>query len=166
VDRERAVRRLRGAYLDGALSTTTFELRVASAYGSRSVGELERVLADLPSRLTRMQTTLRARLTHVRAALGARAPGDAAAPPLDVALPMRPTQRLTIGRSSRCDVVLDDPAVSRLHVEVVYAAGRWQAWDLGSANGTFLDGRRVLTTDVEDGDVLMLGATAIRLRRR
>ena len=163
-DRERAVRRLRGAYLDGALSTTTFELRVASAYGSRSAGELERIVADLPSRLTRLQTTLRARLADVRAALGAA--DHPVAPAVDVALPPRPGERLTIGRSSRCDVVLDDPAVSRLHVEVVYAAGRWQAWDLGSTNGTFVDGRRIATTDVEDGEVLTLGATAIRLRRR
>ena len=157
------MRRLRGAYLDGALSTTTFELRVASAYRSRTAGDLERILADLPSRLTRLQTTLRARLAGVRAALGAPAAGQA--DPVDIALPPRPGERLTIGRSSRCDVVLDDPAVSRLHVEVTYAAGRWQAWDLGSTNGTFLDGRRISMTDVEDGDVLTLGATAVRLRR-
>jgi hypothetical protein len=173
-DRERAVERLRGAYLDGALSTTTFELRVASAYGSRSGSELAGLLADLPSRLTRLQTTLRARLADVRAALGApaadgaaraAADGAAHAAAVEVALPPRPGERLTIGRSSRCDIVVDDVAVSRLHLEIVYAAGRWQAWDLGSTNGTFLDGRRIATTDVEDGDVLTLGTTAIRLLR-
>lgn len=147
------MRRLRGAYLDGALSTRTFELRVATAYRSRSDGELAALLSDLPSRVTRLRATLRGRLDGLRAARGV-----APAPVIEVTLPDVPGRRLTVGRSSRCDIVIDDPAVSRLHLEIRHAAGRWQAWDLGSTNGTHLAGRRVSTADVA------VGTTEIRIR--
>jgi hypothetical protein len=52
--------------------------------------------------------------------------------------------RIDIGRSADADVPLDDPDVSRLHCAVTVAAdGRVSVADLGSTNGTTLDGRRV-----------------------
>jgi hypothetical protein len=156
--RERAVRRLRSAYVEGALSTGTFELRVASAYRSRSRAELSHLLADLPS----PRAWLRALVAHW---LG-EAPDAAALEGVettDVALPAVAGGRLVIGRSSRCDVVLRAPAISRLHLEITYGDGRWQAWDLGSTNGSYVDGRRVQAADVRPGDVLVLGDAAVRL---
>ncbi|MEM8859514.1 MAG: FHA domain-containing protein, partial [Chloroflexota bacterium] len=50
----------------------------------------------------------------------------------------------TIGKSGRNDIALDDPAVSRQHVELNRSAdGSWLVVDLGSANGTELDGTRL-----------------------
>jgi len=51
--------------------------------------------------------------------------------------------RLTIGRDAGADVVLDDPNVSRLHAEVRRRGEALEVRDLGSTNGTFVDGRRV-----------------------
>ena len=48
-----------------------------------------------------------------------------------------------LGRDESCEVRLDDPMVSRRHAEVIHAEGRWWVQDLGSRNGTLLDGKRV-----------------------
>ena len=48
-----------------------------------------------------------------------------------------------IGRSRDCDIVLEDPNVSRRHAEVRPANGAWEVADLGSTNGLAVDGRRV-----------------------
>jgi hypothetical protein len=151
--RERTVRRLRQAYVDGALSTGTFELRVAGAYASRTGGDLRALLADLPS----PQAWARAAWDWLTGSEAAELHVT------DVALPARDGAAILVGRSSCCDVVVAAPAVSRVHLEIAYAGGRWQARDVASTNGTFVDGRRIGVTDVGAGDVLVLGDAAIRL---
>ena len=49
----------------------------------------------------------------------------------------------TIGRSRQCDVVLNDPNVSRQHAEIRPRGGSWVLTDLGSTNGSSLNGRRI-----------------------
>lgn len=56
--------------------------------------------------------------------------------------PMPPT-RVILGRGADCDVRLDSPLVSRQHAEIALDDGRWMVRDLGSANGTMIDGRRI-----------------------
>ena len=52
--------------------------------------------------------------------------------------------KLQIGRDPTCDIVLDDPKVSRVHVRIETTPdGAWQLVDAGSTNGTWVDGRRV-----------------------
>lgn len=63
-------------------------------------------------------------------------PPDAAAVPRWLA----PGDRLRIGRSPDCDLVIDDPSISRVHAELVFDDGAWQLRDLGSKNGCFVDG--------------------------
>ncbi len=46
----------------------------------------------------------------------------------------------TIGRAAGCGVVIDDPRVSKLHVRFFRAADTWMVEDLGSTNGTILNG--------------------------
>ncbi|MCW7946389.1 hypothetical protein AAW14_31305 [Streptomyces hygroscopicus] len=73
---------------------------------------------------------------------------------------------IRIGRSADADVPLDDPDVSRLHCEITVAAdGRVSVADLGSTNGTVLDGRRVTGHPVRfpRGALLRLGESALRL---
>ena len=73
---------------------------------------------------------------------------------------------IRIGRSAEADVPLDDPDVSRLHCAVTVAAdGRVSVTDLGSTNGTTLDGTRVTTRPVRfvPGALLRIGESALRL---
>ena len=50
---------------------------------------------------------------------------------------------LTLGRGAVAGMELDDLAISRQHVQVTFAGGRWLVEDLGSRNGTFVDGREL-----------------------
>jgi pSer/pThr/pTyr-binding forkhead associated (FHA) protein len=84
-----------------------------------------------------------------------------AAAALPVALPAAGVA--TVGRSSRCDVVVADPSVSRRHLELRAVDGGWLAVDLGSTNGTWRSGRRVARTPVAAGDELVLGDRPIVL---
>jgi len=74
--------------------------------------------------------------------------------------------QIRIGRSADADVPLDDPDVSRLHCAVtVTPEGRVSVADLGSTNGTTLDGARVGTRPVRlaPGALLSVGESALRL---
>ena len=72
----------------------------------------------------------------------------------------------TIGRDPRCAVRIDDESVSRRHARIlVPATGRAIFEDLGSTNGTFVDGRRVKGERVlQDGDMLTVGSVTLRFR--
>ncbi|MDT6983954.1 FHA domain-containing protein [Streptomyces lusitanus] len=73
---------------------------------------------------------------------------------------------IRIGRSADADVPLDDPDVSRLHCAVTVGAdGRVAVADLGSTNGTLLDGRFVGPRPVRlaPGALLRIGESALRL---
>jgi hypothetical protein len=65
---------------------------------------------------------------------------------------------VTLGRSSRCDVVLDDANISREHAELRPRGGSWVLTDLGSTNGSSVNGRRIdAPTVVKPGDEIELG---------
>jgi pSer/pThr/pTyr-binding forkhead associated (FHA) protein len=71
--------------------------------------------------------------------------------------------RLRVGRLSTCEVVLDDGSVSRVHAEVVGTRRGWVLRDLGSRNGTFLNGARVRHVDepIREGDILQFGEVCV-----
>jgi adenylate cyclase len=73
-------------------------------------------------------------------------------------------ERLTIGRSSSNDLVLDDQNASRRHAEIRHHGGpRYRLTDVGSANGTWLNGRRLtVPKDLEDGDRVVIGNVRMR----
>jgi len=66
-----------------------------------------------------------------------------------------------IGRAMDVDIVLDDPGVSRRHAEVHVVDGRARVIDLGSTNGTFVDGERVHAGTLTDGSTITVGRTRI-----
>lgn len=73
-------------------------------------------------------------------------------------------EQTTIGRSTGNTLVLADPEVSRRHVRVVRRADGYAAEDIGSTNGTFVNGQRIThLTLLQDGDTIDLGDT-VRLR--
>ena len=68
----------------------------------------------------------------------------------------------TIGRGRASDIVLDDPNVSRQHAEIRPRGGSWVVTDLGSTNGSQLNGRRLEGSEVlRSGDALELGASTM-----
>lgn len=69
---------------------------------------------------------------------------------------------VVIGRMSTNDVVLSDPNVSRRHAELRRAGGRWMLVDLGSTNGTTVNGKLAREHELADGDRMMFGSTKIR----
>jgi pSer/pThr/pTyr-binding forkhead associated (FHA) protein len=71
-------------------------------------------------------------------------------------LPLESTT-LTIGRGLSNDVILEDARVSRHHAQLRYRARRFWVTDLGSTNGTFVNGERISETGLRDGDVISLG---------
>ena len=69
----------------------------------------------------------------------------------------------TIGRSRQSDVVLSDPNISRQHAEIRPRGGSWVLTDLGSTNGSRLNGRTVERSEViRPGDEIELGSTVLR----
>ena len=68
-------------------------------------------------------------------------------------------ERVLLGRSRECDVVVGDPNVSRRHAEIRREGGGWTVADLGSTNGIKVNGRRVDQAALEPGDRVTLGLT-------
>jgi Protein of unknown function (DUF3662)/FHA domain len=69
-----------------------------------------------------------------------------------------------VGRSGDVDIPLDDAGVSRRHAEIHVADGRARVVDLGSTNGTFVDGERVTTADLHDGSTITVGRSRFTFR--
>ena len=69
---------------------------------------------------------------------------------------------VTMGRSRQCEVTVDDPNVSRQHAEIRPRGGSWVLTDLGSTNGSQLNGRRLAApTVLKPGDQIELGTTTL-----
>jgi hypothetical protein len=147
--REQTVAELRRGYLAGRLGTDTFSRRVDGAMQSGSRDELRGLTADLPA-------SPPAHLARLRSWLRPRSLGLPRADELEQA-------RLVIGRSSGCQLVLADDTVSRRHAELYVEDGRWLLRDLGSANGTWVNGRRVVAAEVRAGDEVHFGGCRLRL---
>lgn len=73
---------------------------------------------------------------------------------------------LVLGRASQASVQVDDVYVSDEHAEVMPDDGGWSVRDLGSTNGTYLNGAKVTQpTPLASGDQIRVGKTRIEVRR-
>lgn len=135
----RALSQLRNAYAAGHVSTSTLEARIALAL----TGDAEGAVWDLP-RWWQRRRAARALLI------------DGVERSLDTST--------RIGRSSSCDIVLGDDAISRRHAEIALRGGVCVIRDLGSCNGTWVNGRAIQRARLRRGDELQLGDTVIRVR--
>jgi len=78
-----------------------------------------------------------------------------------------PTKTLRIGRAEDNDIVVADPAVSRHHAELRNAAGVYHIADLGSNNGTYVNGQRIpagMWTPIPPGSALRFGPVEFAVR--
>ena len=160
-DRERVVRRLRRGREDDRLSLDTFADRVDVAYRTTSRAELGELVADVGGESTIATALLDAvRWMSSSAARMQVAWRQPRTPRL--VLPDRGT--VLIGRSRACACILSDPSVSRKHAVIRCVDGAWWLSDLGSMNGTYVNGARILdAVEVRPGDEVAFGAAVYRL---
>ena len=72
---------------------------------------------------------------------------------------------VVLGRSSEADILIDDTGVSRRHLEVRTGPGTAQAVDLGSTNGSYVNGHKIVgSSELTDGSTIMMGRTKITFR--
>ncbi|WP_035845364.1 DUF1707 and FHA domain-containing protein [Kitasatospora azatica] len=162
-DRDRALEMLRESAGDGRLSHDTFMRRMELVLTARSRTELDAVLADLPSDGPLARAVLRTvgRLSAFTVRLRnawrtERLPG--------LTLPQLGPQALRIGRAPGSDLRLADTSVSRSHAELRRETHGWVLYDLGSTNGTHVNGHRVTGgVPVHPGDQVAFGNLAFRL---
>jgi hypothetical protein len=184
-ERENAVSELRNEFAEGRLSHETFMYRMQSALDARNRGQLAGLFTDLPSRrpgprnpeklLARIRAALRgAGSRHApgsqepawpphhqghRGSPAARLSGAAGLAPF--VFPPGSGVRFTIGRTRDCDLCLTDLSVSRMHALLVRREDGWVLSDLGSHNGTRLNGWLVREpVPVRAGDRLEFGSMA------
>src|SRR5687768_17121274 len=141
--RERTVKSLRRGYVAGRLDTDTFSRRIDVALRAERGDDLHGLTADLPRLRAEPRRWFRRRPAGL----------------LEGAV----SGRLLLGRSSDCQLVFADDTVSRRHAELRLVEGHWMLRDLGSSNGTWVNGRRVMEAEVAPGDDMQLGGLAIRL---
>ena len=81
----------------------------------------------------------------------------------DQSIELAPGRTLVVGRAVTSDVPIYDPTISRRHAEIALAAGGVRVKDLGSSNGTFLNGARITEADAGANDVVTFGKVAFRV---
>jgi hypothetical protein len=165
-DRERVARFLQARSVEGSISTDTFIARVERALTARSRAELDDLVADVrsPGPLRRAALAAVAWLSALSGDLQAawRAPRVPV-----LALPREEGRSVTIGRAPDCDFQLADTSVSRRHAELWRDGDRWLLKDLGSLNGTRLNGMRVTEeVEVRPGDHISLAGVRFRAAAR
>ncbi|OON80705.1 DUF1707 and FHA domain-containing protein [Streptomyces tsukubensis] len=166
-ERDRVLKALQEGVAQGRLSQNTFVHRMELALAARHSDQLAPLVADLrsPGRLSRLALGAAGAVASVsdlsgqmrRAWRGGRLPKLLLPPPV-LAAPLR------IGRDPTNGLRLSHDTVSRVHAELSHHGGTWILRDLGSSNGTTVNGRRLVgATTVRDGDQVGFGRMMFRL---
>lgn len=77
--------------------------------------------------------------------------------------PLPADSQIVVGRSSELDMVLVEDMVSRRHAKIAVTGDHISIEDLGSTNGTFVNGERIRQADLSDGDRVLIGTSIIKL---
>lgn len=172
-ERDQAIGELRDQFAQGRLSQETFLYRMDAALAAKDRSELDGLFTDLPrprqnarslwqriASLARYGTLAggpEAGGAQLRTARGSITFPAASLPALH--LPPQQDRRFTIGRALACDFTLADLSVSRWHARLHREDEQWLLSDLGSTNGTRLNGWRVTTSvPVRPGDQVSFGS--------
>ncbi len=156
---------LNAAFAEGLLSEQTHSYRLDMLFGRRLIDQ-QGLVGDLTLRSGRsgpgggVRRAFSALFERARALTGR---GGAAAAPLLLALDWAEGEELLVGRDPRCDLVVEDPSVSRRHARLTFRDGAWVIQDLASTNGTSVNGGRVIRAALHAGDVIALGGQPIQI---
>ena len=74
-------------------------------------------------------------------------------------------EQLTVGRDATNEIVINDSEISRRHARLTFQGGKYVLEDLGSTNGTFVNGQPVRRVALTDGTRVTLGRTTLVFRR-
>ncbi|BAC69869.1 hypothetical protein SAVERM_2158 [Streptomyces avermitilis MA-4680 = NBRC 14893] len=163
-ERDRALKVLRDGVALGRLSHDTFIRRMELALVARQPAELAALTADLPAekRVSRLVFGTVEAVSGFTVRLR-RAWQAERLPKLLLPHPGS-THPLRIGRDPASGLRLSHDTVSRVHAELSRQGGLWVLRDLGSTNGTTVNGRHVIgAAVVRDGDQVSFGNMAFRL---
>ncbi|MGV9279231.1 FHA domain-containing protein [Streptomyces sp. NPDC003730] len=163
-ERDKALSVLRDGVAAGRLSHDTFLRRMELALAARRLEELAVLTADLrtESRLSRMVFGTVEAVSGFGVRLG-RAWRAERLPKLLLPYPGT-VHPLRIGRDPANGLRLSHDTVSRVHAELSRQGGMWVLRDLGSTNGTTVNGRRVIgAAVVREGDQVGFGRMSFRL---
>ncbi|NBO93263.1 MAG: FHA domain-containing protein [Planctomycetia bacterium] len=75
-----------------------------------------------------------------------------------------PASTTVIGRSSECDLTIKQPEISKKHCRIVIGADQITVEDLGSSNGTLVNGKPIARSNLQNGDKLDLGGCEFQVR--
>ncbi|MQY08714.1 DUF1707 and FHA domain-containing protein [Actinomadura macrotermitis] len=157
VERDQALRALSDRVAEGRMSSDTFERRVDQVLRARSRAELDDIVHDLPptnrvvGRLTGLVSSFSQATARIEAAWRAPRLPRFTLPPAGLA-------RIVVGRAPGCQFILTDLTVSRFHAEIYHEDDGWMISDLGSMNGTRVNGWRLTgPAKVRPGDEVGFG---------
>ena len=68
---------------------------------------------------------------------------------------------ITIGRDKSADITLDDPECSRIHTAIRYWDDIFVVRDMGSSNGTLVNGKKIDVAQLNPGDIIKIGDTEL-----
>lgn len=148
---------LQAAYADGLLSAKTLAHRLDLLLASPVVDPAQ-LIGDLPRRAAGWKgLAARSRQLFSRRRRSRRG--------ILLALDWSGSSRgeMMIGRHPSCDVRLAEATVSRRHARLVFRDGGWIVQDLGSTNGTAVNGVKVGRCRVRPGDRLLVGDQLLRV---
>jgi hypothetical protein len=162
-DRERALEVLREGAAEGRISQNTFERRMDVILKAQWHGELHSVLHDLPTRRprTRWFAQAIARVLSFPRALSNAWQSERLP---ELLLPGPGSHAYSIGRAPGSMLRLNHFTVSRTHAQLRATGDGWKLRDLGSSNGTWVNGSRVTgSVRVRPGDVVRFGQIGFKL---
>jgi FHA domain-containing protein/uncharacterized protein DUF1707 len=180
-ERDHAIDELRQEFAEGRLSHETFMLRMQSALGARNRAQLAGLFGDLPPRrahrfaplnpaqlIARLRAAFRLRDHdaggaaadgNLRTPVAERRQGPPAGEPAPLFFPPGSGTSFTIGRTHDCDLRIENMSVSRLHAQLNRGEDGWLLNDLGSHNGTRVNGWLVREpVPVRPGDLIQFGS--------
>ena len=76
---------------------------------------------------------------------------------------MVPNKEIVVGRSSDLDMVLVEEMVSRKHARIAYENDAVVIEDLGSTNGTFVNGEKIKRAQLKEGDRVLIGTSILKV---
>lgn len=154
--RHRLARTLNSAYAEGLLSERTLAHRLDILFASALIDPAG-LVGDLSRRGPRRQVGPRVVATVTGFARRTVRTAPAPEPSILLALDWSGAQEeLLIGRHPACDVIISAATVSRQHAQLTFRDGGWILQDLGSTNGTRVNGQPVGRCRLRPGDQLVV----------